>query len=122
MPRRKRTSQVLEDAQNRIAALRTIAPSLDLGNGISVSAFNGKIEETRIAIESYNHSLSHLDQSGSTIRDLEKSLNELSSRLLSGVITVYGRSSSQYKIVSGSRRRRRSTAAVTAPKQTPETP
>jgi uncharacterized protein YukE len=107
MPRRKRTSQKLEDAQSRMAALKTIDPSLDLGNGVSVAAFSRKIEETRQTLEDYNDSLSAVDQTTNTLQDLEKSLADLSTRLLSGIATLYGRSSSQYKMVNGSRRPRR---------------
>jgi paraquat-inducible protein B len=117
MPRRKRTSEPLTNAQLRITALNTIDPNLDLGNGISVAAFNAKIEETRQTLETYNNALSAIDQTTSTIQDLEKSLTELSTRLLSGVATVYGRSSNQYKMVNATRRRRRAAApsALAAP-------
>jgi uncharacterized protein YukE len=117
MPRRKRTSQILEDAQNRIAALQTIDPTLDLGHGISVSAFNAKIEETRQALEDYNKALSVIDQTGSNVTELERSLSNLSIRMLSGIATVYGRSSSEYEMTNGSKRRR--TRSATATKTTP---
>jgi chromosome condensin MukBEF ATPase and DNA-binding subunit MukB len=113
MPRRKRTSQPLEDAQNRITAIQTIDPELDLGNGVSVSAFNAKIEETRQALEEYNKALSVIDQNGSNVAELERSLSSLSTRMLSGVATLYGRTSSQYEMTNGSKRRRARPAAAT---------
>jgi methylthioribose-1-phosphate isomerase len=121
MPYRKRTSLALQNAQLRVAALETIDPELDLGSGISVSAFNAKIEETRQTIEAHNKALSAVDQTRSTIVDLERSLTDLSTRLLSGVATVYGKSSSQYKMTYGPKRvrRTRSAEATDSPENTP---
>jgi uncharacterized protein YukE len=113
MPRLKRTSPTLTVAQSRIAALETINPKLDLGNGISVKAFNAKIEETRQALEEYNKALSAIDQSRSRVTELERSLASLSTRMLSGVATLYGRTSSEYEMTNGSKRRR--TRSVVTP-------
>jgi uncharacterized protein YukE len=116
MPRRKRTSQAIANAQSRIAALQTIDPAFNLGNGISVSDFNTKIEETRQALEAYNKALSIIDQNSNAVNELERSLTELSARMLSGVATVYGKSSSQYKMAYGSKRTRK------RPSETPNEP
>jgi uncharacterized protein YukE len=110
MPRRKRTSAALENAQSRIAAIETIDPKLDLGNGVSVADFNNKLEVTRQALEDYNKALSAIDQTGSYVTELERSLTDLSSRMLSGVATIYGKSSSQYKMAYGSKRTTRKRA------------
>jgi hypothetical protein len=104
MPRRKRTSSALQNAQTRIAAIQTIDPKLDLGSGISVVDFNKKLEATRKALEEYNKALSAIDQTGSYVTELERSLTDLSNRMLSGVATIYGKSSSQYKMAYGSKR------------------
>jgi chromosome condensin MukBEF ATPase and DNA-binding subunit MukB len=111
MPRRKRTSIALENAQSRIAALQTIDPDLDLGRGISVADFNEKLEATRQALEEYNKALSVIDQTGSYVTELERSLTDLSNRMLSGVATIYGKSSSQYKMAYGSKRTTRKRTA-----------
>jgi uncharacterized protein YukE len=121
MPRRKRTSQAIENAQSRMAAIETIDPQLDLGSGISVAAFNAKIEAARQALEEYNKALSIVDQNGSAFGDLEKSLTDLSNRLLSGVATVYGKSSTQYKMAYGSKRSRKRAPESTEPTSKPET-
>jgi chromosome condensin MukBEF ATPase and DNA-binding subunit MukB len=121
MPRRKRTSQAIENAQSRMAAIETIDPQLDLGSGISVAAFNAKIEAARQALEEYNKALSIVDQNGSAFGDLEKSLTDLSNRLLSGVATVYGKSSTQYKMAYGSKRSRKRASESTEPTPKPET-
>jgi hypothetical protein len=116
MPRIKKTSPTLIAAQSRSAAIETIAPKLDLGNGISAAAFNAKIEETRQALEEYNKALSTIDQSRSRVTELERSLSSLSTRMLSGVATLYGRTSSEYEMTNGSKRRRARSVA------TPESP
>jgi hypothetical protein len=104
MPRRKRTSSAIQNAQTRIAAIQTIDPKLDLGNGVNVADFNKKLEATRKALEEYNKALSVIDQTGSYVTELERSLTDLSNRMLSGVAMMYGKSSSQYKMAYGNRR------------------
>jgi hypothetical protein len=120
MPRRKRTSQAIANAQSRMAAIQAIDPTLNLGQGISVTEFNLKIEAARQALEDYNKALSVIDQVGNDFTTLERSLTDLSNRMLSGVATVYGKSSSQYKMVYGSKRsRKRPAEATETPTSTP---
>jgi hypothetical protein len=113
MPIRKRTSPTLKSAQARIAALETINPSFDLGSGFSIAVYNAKIEETRKAIEEHNKALLSIEQTSSTIAELERSLATYSTRMLSGVATLYGRSSSEYKMTSGPKKRRKPLTAET---------
>jgi hypothetical protein len=121
MPRRKRISKAIANAQSRMAAIEVIDPTLDLGKGISVAEFNLKIEAARQALEDYNKALSIIDQTGTDFANLERSLTELSNRMLSGVATVYGKSSSQYKMAYGSKRSRKRTAETSeTPASTPE--
>jgi hypothetical protein len=107
MPTRKRTSPTLRNAQARIAAIETINPALDLGSGFSVAVYNAKIEEIRKAIEEHNKALLAIEQTSSSITELERSLASYSTRMLSGVATLYGRTSSEYKMASGPKKRRK---------------
>ncbi|WP_448272370.1 hypothetical protein [Nostoc sp. DSM 114160] len=47
MSRPKRGSKVLDRAQRRIAALKSISPTLDLGNGITIDTFADAIKTTQ---------------------------------------------------------------------------
>ena len=61
MPRSKRSSKVLDRAERRIAAIKSISVTLDLGNGHTVDSFNTAIEATRTKLSTYNSSLSTTD-------------------------------------------------------------
>jgi hypothetical protein len=113
MPIRKRTSPTLKSAQARAAALETINPGLDLGSGYSIAVYNTKIEETRKAIEEHNKALLSIEQTSHTIAELERSLATYSTRMLSGVATLYGHTSSEYKMASGPKKRRKPPVAET---------
>jgi hypothetical protein len=107
MTLRKRTSPTLKNAQARLAAIEAINPKLDLGSGISVVDYSAKIEEASRAIADYNKALLAIEQTSSIINDLERSLASYSTRMLSGVATIYGRTSSEYRMTSGPKKRRK---------------
>jgi hypothetical protein len=98
---------VLDKAQRRIAGLKSIDPSLDLGNGLTIQAFSTLIEATRQKVEAYNTALSVVDQSYNNSLEAEQLLSELSERMLTGVVSKYGKSSNEYEMAGGARRLRR---------------
>jgi hypothetical protein len=102
--RKKKRSSLLEKAQVRLAALRSLSPDLDLGNGLTVSAYASLISNTRQTLESYNTTLSLIDQLYNELIDLERSLGDMSERMLTGVASKYGRSSTEYEMAGGRRR------------------
>lgn len=107
MPRRKRSSDTLERAERRMAGLRSIQHSLDLGNGLTLEAYFQVIETTRRKLAAYNTALSAIDQTYAEMLESEKSLSELTERMLLGVASKYGRNSNEYEMAGGSRRVRR---------------
>jgi hypothetical protein len=107
MSRRKRSSKVLDKAQRRIAGLKSIDPSLNLGGGLTVEALSALIEETRLKLEAYNTVLSTVDQTYNIMLKTEQSLAELLERMLTGVSARYGKTSNEYEMAGGVRRRSR---------------
>ncbi|MDZ8052235.1 MAG: hypothetical protein RMX68_030185 [Aulosira sp. ZfuVER01] len=105
MGRPKRTSIILEKAQRRIAGLKTIDASLDLGNGLTVEIFSELIEDTHRKLEAHNMALSAADQTGTLISQAERSLADLSERMLTGVASKYGKGSDEYEMAGGARKR-----------------
>ncbi|BAY92019.1 hypothetical protein NIES37_58530 [Tolypothrix tenuis PCC 7101] len=105
MGRPKRTSVILEKAQRRIAGLKTIDGSLDLGNGLTVEIFLELIEDTRRKLEAHNIALSAADQTGTLVSQAERSLADLSERMLTGVASKYGKRSDEYEMAGGARKR-----------------
>lgn len=101
-----RGSASLEKAQRRLALLKAINSNLDLGHGLSIATYTQLIATTRTALEAYNTLLSNVDESRTTLTQLEQSLSELSTRMLGGVAARYGKNSTEYAKAGGSNRRK----------------
>lgn len=112
MSRQKRRSRVLADAIVRLAGIKAIHPSLDVGNGLTVKSYDQLITRLKDTLEEYNTAISTLDQLTNVVNELEKEVRDVSGRMLSGVACFYGRDSDEYEMAGGTRRRerRRSTA------------
>jgi hypothetical protein len=115
MPIRTRGSKVLDKAQRRLALLKAIDEHLDLGNGLTLDTYTNLIETNRATLEAHNTLLSKVDESRKTVEKLDKSLSDLSERMLNGVASVYGKSSIQYAKAGGSNRKRGKSSSSIAP-------
>ncbi len=124
MPRLKRSSTTLEKAQRRIAAIKSIDPALNLGNGLTIASFSTAITDTQQKLETYNTVLSTVDQSYLAIQTAERSLRELSERMLLGVAAKYGKHSPEYVMAGGKPRKtsQRPSPADPQPAAMPITP
>lgn len=105
MPRRKRGSAILDKSQRRMAGMKSIDPSLDLGNGLTVATFAALIADTQQKLEAYNTALSTVDQTYQAILEAEQILAEYTERMLTGVASKYGRYSNEYVMAGGTPRR-----------------
>jgi len=103
MARQKRNSNVLQVAQVRAAAIESIGPSLDLGNGLTVENYRAAIDNLQTMLDNYNTRLSELDGMLNTLKASEKELSSLSTRMLAGVAAAYGKESSEYEQAGGTR-------------------
>ena len=103
MAYRRKSSQVIVDAQERSADLRAIDPNLDLGNNLTVAAYDTKISEAQTALDTYNGLLAQADAAGNNFKAIEKDLRDLSSQMLAGVKVKYGRDSNEYEMAGGTR-------------------
>ncbi|WP_199289460.1 hypothetical protein [Phormidium sp. FACHB-77] len=104
MPRQKRTSKYLTLAEQRNAGVQSIERDLDLGNGISTTAYTRAIEDLRQKLRDYNESLSLLDQAANAVQDAEQVVRDFSERILLGVATKYGKDSNEYEMAGGVRK------------------
>jgi hypothetical protein len=121
MPRTKRGSKALEQAEKRSAGLKAIDPELDLGAGLKVTDFDSEIDDLREKINDYNQTLALADDKQNVIEALEKALTEKSGRMLAGVAAKYGRNSPQYELAGGVRTSERKKPAPRASKKKPPT-
>jgi hypothetical protein len=114
MVRKRRTSRVLEKAELRSSGLKAIDPSMDFGDSRNLQNLTQLIEQYRSMIDSYNTALAVIDSSKTEMEQLEKTLGELTDKMLIGVAFKYGKDSREYEMAGGvrkSERIRRSTAS-----------
>ncbi|MBC1220735.1 hypothetical protein GNF10_05860 [Nostoc sp. UCD121] len=106
MSLRTRGSAAVDKAQLRLALLKSIDENLDLGHGLTIEAYNHLVNITRATLEAHNTLVSNLEESRKTVTQMDKTLSEMSERMLSGVATIYGRNSIEYSKAGGSNGKR----------------
>jgi uncharacterized protein YukE len=105
MPYRKKTaSTAIANAKVRISGLKSINPTLDLGNGMSIEAYETTLQDAQQKIEAYNTALANLGALQTAARDAEKDLSQFSERILSTVAGRYSKSSDEYEMAGGTKR------------------
>jgi hypothetical protein len=104
MGRLKKTSKIVEEANVRLASIKSIDPNLSMGNTLNITVFNNKIEETKQALEDYNTALSMADEKANLYREKEKELKDLHERMLIGVAAAYGKDSNEYEKAGGTKK------------------
>lgn len=107
MARQKKLSPFLEGAQQRLNALSTINPALDLGNGLTLAAYRAQVTSMQAKQDAYNALLSQADQAQNELLEAEKAIRDLSERMLAGVASKYGKDSSEYEMAGGTRKSER---------------
>ena len=100
---RRRSSKVITDALERLANLKAIDPNLDLGNNLTVAAYEARINKTQTSQGAYNGLLARADAAGNDFNADERDLNDMSSQMLSAVKVKYGRDSNEYEMAGGKR-------------------
>lgn len=122
--KKKKRSTTLDKAQVRLAALKSIDANLNVGHGLTARAYANLISRTRRKLERYNTTLSLLDKLQIELIELERSLADMTERMLTGVATKFGKSSTEYEMAGGTRRpeRRRRQSPEPEPEAPPETP
>jgi hypothetical protein len=108
----------MEDGNTQAGSLKVIDPTMDFGNGVSLSAFNTALGAVETKLEGYNTLLTQSDDALNQLQAAEKTVADLSSRLLAGVKSKYGADSSQYEQAGGTRtseRKKTSHTTTTTP-------
>ena len=100
---KRKSSQVIADAQQRLANLKAIDPSLDLGNDLTVADYESRIAASQQQLDTYNAQLAKADAAGNDFRSGEKDLSSLSARMLAAVGVKYGKDSNEYEMAGGTR-------------------
>ncbi|HEY9619743.1 MAG TPA: hypothetical protein V6C78_05210 [Crinalium sp.] len=104
MARQKRSSIVLEKAEQRVASLLSISEVLSLGEGLTIEEFESAIEDTREKLKVYNTSLSTADANCTSFEEAETVLKNLTEHMLLAVAVKYGKDSLEYEKAGGVRK------------------
>ena len=104
MARKKRSSRILEKAQQRLDGIQSVNPKLNAGAGFTAAGYLKLISELRSEISAYNVALSNVDGLTNSVADKEKLVSEYSERMLLAVAAQYGKDSSEYEKAGGVRK------------------
>ncbi len=106
---RKKLERVKEFdvAKTRLAAIKSISPTLDLGNGITAAGFQTSIDNFSSALNQYNTTLSTVDEQYNKCIANLASVKDLSERVLNGVASKYGKNSNEYEMAGGTKKSER---------------
>ena len=103
---KRRTSPTLDKAATRSKKLSEIKPDLELGS-LNLVDYQAKVQVAQTALDHYNGLLTQADLESDQFDDLEKELKDWSERMLSGVVTEYGKDSPEYEAAGGVRKSER---------------
>ncbi|WP_224095046.1 hypothetical protein [Nostoc sp. MS1] len=101
MMRRQRSSPILKKAVRRASGMNSIDLNLDLGNGLTLSAFSKLINTMQAKENAYNSALANLDKLYREMLETERELGDMTEHMLMGVGVKYGRSSVEYGMAGG---------------------
>jgi hypothetical protein len=104
MARLKRNSRTLGKAEVRLASIKSISPTLDVGEGLTVKDYTEKITSLRKSLEAYNTTLSTIDVLRTQIVENEQDLADYSEKILRGIAYKYGNNSHEYQMAGGIRK------------------
>ncbi|MDZ8086275.1 MAG: hypothetical protein RMY16_12045 [Nostoc sp. DedQUE12b] len=104
MARLKRNSRTLGKAELRLASIKSISPTLDVGENLTVKDYTDKIENLRQSLEAYNTILSTIDILLTQIVENEQDLADYSEKILRGIAYKYGNNSHEYQMAGGIRK------------------
>lgn len=101
----QRKSATIEKALLELANLKSIDPTLDLGDGISIEAMSTLVEEARQAIENLNMATVAISTNRRLIQEKESAIVDLSARIRLGIGSKFGHKSEEYRIANQASKR-----------------
>ena len=105
MAYKRRSSTVVDQANQRLIGIKQISPAPTLPAGLSVAATEQKKQAVEALLTQYNGLLAQADQVLDQIVDGEKELRTLNTKLLTAIGLLYGKDSPQYEAASDTRPR-----------------
>ncbi|MBD2101827.1 hypothetical protein [Leptolyngbya sp. FACHB-261] len=90
-----------------MAGLKMISEELELEKSLTLGSFTTSIEQIRTRLKAYNSLLAQIDVAQAELVEEEKRLKHMTSDMLTGVASKYGKDSYEYKLAGGTRRSER---------------
>ncbi|MBG1259082.1 hypothetical protein [Nostoc commune] len=103
MSRTKRSSRILEKAEFRVAGLKAIDPNINFNDTYNLQNLTQLIEQFHNTLDRYNADIAMIDSSKTKLDEMEKTLNQVSDKMLMGVGFKYGKNSNEYELAGGVR-------------------
>ena len=103
MPRRKRSSRILEKAEFRVAGLKAIDPNINFNDTYNLQNLNQLIDNFHNTLDDYNAAIAMIESSRKKLDEMEKNLSQVSDKMLMGVGFKYGKNSNEYELAGGVR-------------------
>ncbi|BAZ00786.1 hypothetical protein NIES37_47820 [Tolypothrix tenuis PCC 7101] len=101
MTLKKRTSRILEKAEFRVAGLKAIDPNISFDDSYNLQNLTQLIQQFHNMLDEYNAAIAVIDSSRSKLDNMEKTLNNISDKMLVGVGFKYGKDSNEYALAGG---------------------
>lgn len=103
----RRKSTPLEVAKSRWQGMVSQDPQMDLGNGLSATAYKTSIEAVEAKLMRVNNIAAENQTERAELRDMERELSDLNDRYFRGTASKFGTSSSEYMALGGTRKKDR---------------
>jgi hypothetical protein len=104
MPYKKKNSSILNQSRERAMNLQVIHPKLNLGNGLTIEAYQAAIDAHQASLDNYNRTISEITELAIAFEESEKKLRDLNERMLLGVGAAFGKDSKEYATAGGKRK------------------
>ena len=103
MPRTKRSYRILDKAEFRVAGLKAIDPNINFDDTYNLQNLSQLIEQFHNMLDDYNAGIAMIESSRKKLDEMEKTLNQVSDKMLVGVGFKYGKNSNEYELAGGVR-------------------
>ncbi|WP_414512195.1 hypothetical protein [Nostoc sp. PCC 9305] len=103
MARKKRSSRILEKAEFRVAGLKAIDPQINFDDTHNLQNLTQLIDNFHNVLDDYNAAIAMIDSSRNKLDEMEKTLSQVSDKMLTWVGCKYGKNSNEYELAGGVR-------------------
>ncbi|MBD2337634.1 hypothetical protein H6G64_11635 [Calothrix sp. FACHB-156] len=101
MARKKRTSRIVEKAEFRVTGLKAIDPNIAFDNNYNLQNLTQLIQQFHSMLNEYHDAMAVIESSRTKLDEMEKTISNISDKMLAGVGFKYGKDSNEYELAGG---------------------